>query len=121
MIKPGTHSNLGPVDPQFGGIPAQGVVEEFRRAIEEIKKDPSSLPIWQTIIAKYHPTFIGQCERAIEWSLEVVAEWLKTGMFKDDKNAEQKADKISSWLANYEITKNHARHISMSQCIEEDE
>ncbi|ETR66819.1 MAG: periplasmic serine protease (ClpP class) [Candidatus Magnetoglobus multicellularis str. Araruama] len=34
----GTHSNLGPVDPQFGGIPAQGVVEEFRRAIEEIKK-----------------------------------------------------------------------------------
>jgi ClpP class serine protease len=26
------HSNLGPIDPQFGPYPAHGVIEEFRRA-----------------------------------------------------------------------------------------
>jgi len=114
----GKHSNLGPVDPQFGGIPAQGVLEEFNRAIEEIKKDPESLPIWQTIIGKYHPTFIGQCEKAIKWSNEVVTEWLKTGMFKDDPDCDLKAVQISSWLADHELAKTHARHISTEQCIE---
>ncbi len=28
----GKHSSLGPIDPQFRGIPAHGVVEEFQRA-----------------------------------------------------------------------------------------
>jgi len=52
----GKHSNLGPIDPQFNGISADGVVEEFKKAIEEIKRDPDSLPIWKVIISKYHPT-----------------------------------------------------------------
>ena len=36
----GKPSNLGPIDPQFNGIPAHGVIEEFKRAKEEIKADP---------------------------------------------------------------------------------
>jgi hypothetical protein len=35
----GKPSNLGPIDPQIGAIPAHGVLEEFRRAVEEIKAD----------------------------------------------------------------------------------
>lgn len=30
-------SSLGPIDPQFNGIPAQGVLDEFERAAQEIK------------------------------------------------------------------------------------
>lgn len=77
----GKPSSLGPIDPQFNGIPAHGVVEEFKRAIEEVKTDPGRIPIWQAIIAKYIPTFIGECEKAIAWSNEMTAEWLRTGMF----------------------------------------
>ena len=49
----GKQSNIGPIDPQFWGIPCHGVLAEFRRAVEEIKKDPDSIPIWQTIVGKY--------------------------------------------------------------------
>ncbi|MEI2760727.1 SDH family Clp fold serine proteinase [Methanothrix soehngenii] len=36
----GKQSSLGPIDPQFKGIPAHGVVEEFIRAHTEIRADP---------------------------------------------------------------------------------
>lgn len=62
----GKHSNIGPIDPQFAGIPAHGIVEEFERARKEISEDPASIPIWQPIIARYHPTLIGECEKAIK-------------------------------------------------------
>lgn len=114
----GKHSNLGPIDPQFGGIPALGVVEEYKRAIEEVKKDPGSTPIWATIIGKYHPTFIGQCEKAISWSEEITVDWLKTCMFKDDENGEELAKKIVERMTDPELTKNHSRHISLNDCIE---
>lgn len=116
----GKHSNLGPVDPQFGGLPAQGVIEEFNKAIEEVKKDPGSLPIWQTILAKYHPTFIGNCERAVQWSQEVVSEWLKTGMFDGDKNGTETAEKIAQNLTNHSDYKSHDRHIHMQDCMDLD-
>src|SRR5205085_10523613 len=76
----GKHSSLGPIDPQFGGIPAHGVIEEFNRAKEEIAANPAAIPLWQPIIAKYPPTLIGECEKAIEWSTEIVQGWLRSGM-----------------------------------------
>jgi ClpP class serine protease len=90
----GRQSSLGPVDPHFGGIPAHGVVEEFKRAKKEISKDNSTIPIWQPIIAKYHPTFIGECEKAIAWSNEMTKEWLRTGMFADEKAPQRKISRI---------------------------
>ena len=48
----GKQSSLGPVDPQFGGIPAHGVVEEFQRAKREIGENPASVPVWQPIIVE---------------------------------------------------------------------
>lgn len=94
QIVMGKQSNLGPIDPQFGGIPAEGVKEEFRRAKREIKKDPSTIPLWQVIIGKYHPTFIGECEKSIVWSKKVVATWLEKIMFADEKTAKKKAKEI---------------------------
>ena len=89
----GKQSNLGPIDPQSRGVPCQGVIEEFKKAIEEVQKNPASLIIWQTIISKYSPTFIGECQKAIEWSQNMVAEWLENGMFKNDLKAKEKAER----------------------------
>ncbi len=61
----GKQSSLGPIDPQLSGVPAHGVVEEFNRAKREIKEDPSAIPVWQPVVSKYPPTFIGECEKAI--------------------------------------------------------
>jgi membrane-bound ClpP family serine protease len=114
----GTHSSLGPIDPQIGGVPAHGIVEEFRRAAAEIGASQAMIPVWQPIIAKYHPTLIGECEKAIEWSNEIVRTWLETGMFDGDKDAHEKADAIVSELSDHILTKSHARHISATRASE---
>lgn len=106
----GKQSNLGPIDPQFNGVPANGVIAEFNQAIREIKKDPETTPLWQVIIGKYHPSFLGSCQHAIQWSKEIVEEWLKTGMFEGE-SADDTIKKIIEGLSDSETTYNHARHI----------
>lgn len=116
QIVMGKESNLGPIDPQYNGMPAAGVIAEFEQAIKEVKQDPSRLPIWQTIIGKYHPTFLGECRNSIEWSEKVVEEWLKTCMFKGDKKAAAKARTVVRNLGDSKRTKSHSRHIHIDAC-----
>lgn len=111
----GKHSSLGPVDPQIGGLPAHGIIEEFDRARDEIADNKATIPLWQAIIAKYPPTIIGECEKAIDWASEMVIEWLKTGMFKDADDREEKAEAVLQELGDHAITKSHSRHISMAR------
>lgn len=68
----GKQSNLGPIDPQIGGIPADVVVSEFRRAFEEIQADPIKAQVWAPILNRYTPSFLTQCEYAIDWSKKFV-------------------------------------------------
>jgi enoyl-CoA hydratase/carnithine racemase len=112
----GKQSSLGPIDPQLGFLPAHGIVEEFKRAFEEVKADPAKVPIWQPIIAKYHPTLIGECEKAIEWSNEITKEWLTRSMFKNDPKGAAKIDSIVAELGDHALTKSHARHLSAARC-----
>jgi len=114
----GKESSLGPIDPQYRGLAAHGVVEEFERAYKEIKGDPSKAHVWQPIIANYSPTLIGECEKAIAWSNEMVIEWLISGMFKDESDAKGKAEKVVKELGDHARTKSHARHLSLAKCME---
>jgi hypothetical protein len=112
----GKHSSLGPIDPQYMGVPAHGVVEEFERAYREVKSDPAKVPVWQPIIAKYNPTLIGECEKAIQWSLEMTREWLLSGMLAGDPEMDHKAESILRGLSDHALTKSHARHLSAQKC-----
>lgn len=60
----GTH--FGPVDPQFSGIPAYGVIQEVERAYNEIKGDNTRAYIWNPILSRYPPSFLQQCHWAVE-------------------------------------------------------
>ncbi|RME80562.1 MAG: S49 family peptidase [Zetaproteobacteria bacterium] len=108
----GRHSNLGPIDPQINGVPAQAVLDEFEEAIEQAKRNPESIPFWQAIIGKYHPTFLGECRRAIRWSRSIVRKWLRECMFAGDPDAQHKADKVVNALGDHSKTKTHSRHLS---------
>jgi hypothetical protein len=112
----GKHSSLGPIDPQFRGVPAHGVVEEFQRAYEEIKQDQIKIAVWQPILAKYQPTLVGECEKAMRWSHEMTKEWLVTGMLTGDPEADTKAETILKELSDHALTKSHARHLSAEKC-----
>ena len=118
----GKHSSIGPIDPQFGGTPCYGVIQEFEKATKEITTNPSTIPLWQPIISKYPPTFILQCYRAIELSGDLVRNWLIEGeMFKnisDETEKNQKVDSILSYLNNNEYTKLHSRHINNKKAKE---
>lgn len=114
----GKHSSLGPIDPQFKGMPAHGVVEEFKRAYEECSVDQNKIAIWQPIIAKYSPTLIGECEKAISWSNQMVTEWLLDGMFEGEAGAKDKVKRIVKELGDHALTFSHARHISFKRCFD---
>ena len=109
----GKQSSLGPIDPQYRGLPAHGVIEEFQAAAREIKADPAKIPLWQAIISKYQPTLIGECDKAIRWSEQITKEWLKTGMFAGDPKADSKAATVIAGLGKPALTLSHDRHISI--------
>lgn len=114
---------------------AHGLVEEFRRAHSEIKEavaeaaaHPQSaeaagnaqakIAIWQPIIAKYNPTLIGECEKAIDWSEKMVENWLNRNMFSDVEKHErtEKVRIILKELGDHSVNKAHARHLSLRKC-----
>jgi ClpP class serine protease len=107
----GKHSSLGPIDPQMAGLPALAVKKEFQRAYQEIKKEPKKLAVWEPILRKYSPTFLTQCESAVKWGEQFVAEQLKDVMLFRKKNKTQRAQKIVTRLSDYDENKAHARHI----------
>lgn len=112
----GKQSNIGPIDPQFGGMSCAGVIEEFEKAIFEITNNPASMPIWQIIISKYHPTFLGDCQKAIDWSNNMVKKWLEENMLSSEENSEDLADNIVSTLGSHSETSTHSRHIHSDEC-----
>ena len=43
----GTHSCLGPIDPQYGGVPAYNIMQEFNDAKQNLEEDPKSKEYWK--------------------------------------------------------------------------
>lgn len=114
----GKYSSLGPIDPQLNGKPAHGVLEEFQRAYDEIRQNQAKILVWQPILTKYQPAFIAQCEKAIEWTKEMVTEWLRTGMFEhlEEGAAAKKSEEIVGKLTDFALLKSHERHLSFERC-----
>lgn len=115
----GKHSSLGPIDPQIGGIAAHGLIEEFETARREIAngglQGQAAVAIWQPILAKYPPTFVGEAQKAIKWSEDMVRDWLKSGMLKGDGDQSKKIKLILKGLGDHALTLSHSRHISQAQ------
>lgn len=111
----GCQSNLGPIDPQMGGVACQAVLDEFQKAKEDIKANPQAASLWQVIISKYHPTFLGACQNSIDWSEKLAFDWLKRNMCNGD---EGKTKAILKEFGDHKRNKSHARHISKVKCKE---
>ncbi|MGE0232308.1 MAG: hypothetical protein AB7L76_05615 [Burkholderiaceae bacterium] len=110
----GRQSSLGPVDPQIGGMPAQGILEEFERAANEIAADRTRASLWQPIIGKYWPTLITSCQHAINWSDDLMRSYLSNCMFENEEAnvREAKIGAIANLLGKQSTSKSHNRHIN---------
>lgn len=111
----GKQSCLGPIDPQIGGIPADVVVTEFKRAFDEIKADPMKAHVWAPILGRYAPSFLSQCEYAVDWSAEFVNKTLQENMLADLADKQKVADDIVEALSSAAVNKAHNKHIHSEQ------
>lgn len=112
----GKESSLGPIDPQYRNVPAQGVLKEFEAAIAQTIDNPNKSLIWKEIIQQYRPTFVGECENVVKMSHDLVEGWLMDCMFESAKNKKEKVQKILSELASHDVTKVHDRHYDYERC-----
>lgn len=114
----GKESSLGPIDPQYCNAPAQGVLKEFERAINETISSPNKSLIWKEIIQQYRPTFVGECDNVVKMSHELVEGWLSDCMFKRSKSRDESVKKILGELASHDASKVHDRHYDFVKCKE---
>ncbi|HEU4677360.1 MAG TPA: S49 family peptidase [Candidatus Paceibacterota bacterium] len=114
----GKHSSLGPVDPQIGGVPAHGIVEEFDKAHKEIQADPSKLAVWQFVLQKYPPNFVGECQKAIDWSVKIIERNLRDRMLRGKADIDSIVARIKEELCNHAVSLSHSRHLPADKCRE---
>jgi Serine dehydrogenase proteinase len=107
----GSHSNLGPIDPQIGGRPAIAILAEFEKAREDIINNPNNALLWQPILQQYAPTLLSAAQQSIQWTREIGRKTLVEGMVRDQPDAENKADEIVGFLLSHDLHKAHGRHL----------
>lgn len=113
----GRQSSIGPVDPQFGSIPALGIIEEFEMAYSEIQNDQRKLSVWLPILQKIGPTDIIRAKRAVEWSQEILINSLTRGMFKEltKDERDKRINSVMELLGQQKTSKSHNRHINVDK------
>lgn len=112
----GCHSCLGPIDPQYGGIPAYNIIQEFQDAKSDLESNPQSRDYWKLQLDKYPPAFYYAVTDAINLSSTLAGEWLRSFMFAnfDRKEATKKSNRILRILNSN--NKSHSRHFSCDDC-----
>lgn len=113
----GKHSCLGPIDPQYGGIPAYNIITEFREAKSDLDNNPASKTYWELQLKKYPEAFFYTVMDAIRLSDVLVTEWLKDYMFADEPNGDIKQKKVSKIVSQLNTNnKSHSRHFTFDFC-----
>lgn len=128
----GSHSQLGPIDPQIviptpegrRQAPAHAILKDFQRAKEDIGGDVSQLPAWTPILRSYGGGLIDFCHQQIELSQDVVAGWLEKYMLSHedvdigDADLAGKARRIAEYFGSdesYERFRTHSRPIRIEE------
>ncbi len=111
------HSCLGPIDPQYGGIPAYNIINEFREAKADLDNNVNSKTYWELQLKKYPAAFFYTVLDSIRLSSVLVTEWLGDCMFADETNGADKKRKISKIVNKLNANnKSHSRHFTYEFC-----
>ena len=112
----GKHSCLGPFDPQFGGVPAYNIMQEFREAKSNLDANPQSKTYWEIQLSRYPQAFFYTVLDSIALSETLVTEWLDKYMFASDKSR-GKSRKIAQIVSQLNSNnKSHSRHFDIEFC-----
>lgn len=110
----GNQSSLGPVDPQFNGIPAYNIQMEFEEAKNDLASNPQNAQYWAIKLQQYPAAFLKTAIDAIQLSSTLLREWLSTCMFKEEDKSV--VDEIVAKLNEHDDSKTHGRHFNIDFC-----
>lgn len=113
----GKQSSLGPIDPQFNGIPAYNIKMEFEEARDDLAKNPTNAQFWRIRLQQYPAAFLMNAIDSIALSDSLIGEWLGTCMY--DKNNPSHVNiikRICENLNEHDKSKNHGRHFDYQFC-----
>lgn len=119
----GKQSSIGPIDPQFilqtsvgiQSIPAQAIIEQFRKAQEDCKNNPANLNSWLPMLSQYGPALLVRCQEQIDFGRELVENWLRAYMFRDETS--ELPNRIADYLSNHANFKTHGKHLNINDAI----
>jgi len=113
----GKHSCLGPIDPQYGGVSAYNIIEEFQDAKREMIATSASKTYWEMQLGRYPNAFFYSVRDAIKLSEALITEWLKEYMFYDEENGADKDKKVAQIVSKLNANnKSHSRHFDYGFC-----
>ncbi len=117
----GTHSQLGPIDPQFTlmtpegprSAPGQAILDQFEMAKSECQ-DPRNLGAWLPLLRSLLPGLIAQCRHSRERAEHFVAAQLEAHMLKADP---ERARSVAKWFADFTRFKSHGRPVRVEDAL----
>ena len=115
VIIMGKQSSLGPIDPQFNGIPAYNIMMEFEEAKKDLLSNPANAQYWAIKLQQYPAAFMKTAIDAIDLSGKLLKEWLGTCMFDSNKD-KSIIEKIVTKLNEHDDSKIHERHLNADFC-----
>lgn len=119
----GRQSQLGPIDPQMpaGGrmVSAIAILDQFERAKKEITEDRDQAHLWAPILPSLGPALLQEAQNAIDYSEQIVADWLEKYMFKGHATPKQKALDVAKHFSRGSVDghrkKSHGRRIDREE------
>ncbi len=111
----GRQSQLGPIDPQIliGNRvhSARAIQEGFNKARDDIERDTNLAHLWAPILQNMGPSLFLEAEKALEYSKELVVNWLSRRMFKDDTERNRKANTIGEYFNAENVARHGQIHV----------
>lgn len=107
---------LGPIDPQFDGIPARSIKRGFEKAKKTILKEgPNILPAYLPLIEKYSLHLLEICEDSEKLAKNLVKSWLSEYMLKNTTNKTNIINKSVRYFSNYDKHLLHSRPLDFQK------
>lgn len=118
-----THSQLGPIDPQFTVLtpegprssPSQAILDQFEMAKKECQ-NPRNIGAWLPLLRSLLPGLIAQCIHSRDQAVRFVSEQLTARMLSGDA---EKAEKVAAWFADFSSFKSHSRPVTIEDVIDQ--
>lgn len=114
-------SQLGPIDPQMpiGDRPvsAGSIVAQFEKAKSDIAANQRMAHLWAPILQSIGPALLEEAQNALDYSENIVMQWLESGMLQGRNNPHTEAQRIARFFNDSSEHKSHGRRIGREEAF----